>query len=112
MVSEKLEALRSTKSSKKKKKNITGSVDMTDPLFLPASLTGTPGNAAVVKEIDIVGPKAPKKKVMKKKKPGVNSLSGSSKVQSGTAPVVKKANKLRSTPVPAAPTATAKKPSK
>ena len=111
MVSEKLEALRSTKSSKKKKKNIVGSVDMTDPLFLPASLTGTPVNA-VAKEIDIVGPKAPKKKVMKKKKPGVNSLSGSSKVQSGTAPVVKKANKLRSTPVPAAPAATAKKPSK
>ena len=74
------EQLKALSGSKKKRKSVVLPIpDMDDPLFLPASLAAAP----------------PAKKKSKKK---------SSKVESATAPVVKKANKLRSNPpAPAAP---------
>ena len=103
MVSEKLEAALRGKKSKKKRI----SVDVGDPLFLPASLVGgTPvgGGHSLGQGTDS---KPSKRKESKKKQSGVSN----SKVQSGTTPVVTKANKLRSMPVATTP-ATSKKPSK
>jgi len=101
MVSEKLEAALRGKKSKKK----SSRVEVGDPLFLPASLVGTPvgGNQA----LEHVSDPKPAKKKDKKKQSGTSNT----KVQSGTTPVVKKANKLRSTPMATTP-ATSKKPSK
>ncbi len=111
MVSEKLEAALRGKKSKKKKSDIV-EVGGNDPLFLPASLMETPGSAVPPRGLD-VNPKPAKKKEKKKKPSALHGFGGSSnKVQSGTAPVVKKVNKLRSTPMATAPTPVTKKPSK
>ena len=71
------EQLKALSTKKKRKSAVTPIIDMDDPLFLPSALDGTTPPS-------VVGKKKTKKK--------------SSTVESATTPVVKKANKLRSTP--------------